>query len=308
MITGDKNIFKEGTNAHERYLLQRQQVDELKPVYWGRDARHDPSAVGFDIVTSQDPVWRGLVAKRIAKRVGAKLQIQIHTDLFSSEVAWWARWIALNWVLPYADTIRVVSEKAKQQLIERGIKAPIFVLPVFIDIEQVRAAPSADKKEFSQFSKILLVSARLEPEKEVEEALRIMKQVLAAEPKTAMLIAGSGSELKKLKALTRDLGIEKNVIFLGFREDMYGLYKIADCMLVTSRFESFGASMVEALAVGCPVVAPDVGVAKEAGANVVDRSELAQEVIKVLRSSERGELKITLLTREEWAQKWQKTL
>jgi len=308
MITGDKNIFKEGTSARERFLLQQAQVDDLRAIYWGLDSLAIPSAKGFDVVTAQDPVWRGLVARRAARKAGAKLQIQIHTDLFSPEVASWARWIALHGVLPYADTIRVVSEKAKRQLLERGVTAPISVLPIFVDTEKARAAPAADKSSFTQFSKIILVVARLEPEKEVGTAIRIMQKVLAAEPKAGMLIAGSGSKLEALRRLARDLSIEKNVIFLGFKDDLYGLYKIADCLLVTSRFESFGASIVEALAAGCPVVAPDVGVAKEAGANVVERAALAAEAVRVLQNNERGELRLSLLTKEAWAQQWKNTL
>lgn len=56
----------------------------------------------------------------------------------------------------------------------------------------------------------------------------------------------------------------------------------ADVVLCTSLYESWGASIVEALAAGVPVVAPDVGVAKEAGATVVPRAQLAEAVVRVL--------------------------
>ena len=62
------------------------------------------------------------------------------------------------------------------------------------------------------------------------------------------------------------------------------------------------------LARGVTVVAPDVGVAKEAGAIVVPRSELAEATIRVLQTGERGMLKMRLLTAEVWTREWRESL
>jgi hypothetical protein len=66
--------------------------------------------------------------------------------------------------------------------------------------------------------------------------------------------------------------------------------------------------MVEALAAGCAVAAPDVGVAKEAGARVVPRQELGTAVVDMLRSGARGQLRFALPSREEWARRWKEAL
>ena len=55
-------------------------------------------------------------------------------------------------------------------------------------------------------------------------------------------------------------------------------------------------------------MAPDVGVAKEAGAIVVPRAHLAQGVAEVLKSGARGELRLELLSEKEWAQAWKNSL
>ena len=83
---------------------------------------------------------------------------------------------------------------------------------------------------------------------------------------------------------------------------------MADVVVSTSKHESYGASILEALAVGVPVVAPDIGIAKEAGATVVARANLATAVSDVLTSGKRGELKISLPTRDEWTERWRETL
>jgi hypothetical protein len=57
-----------------------------------------------------------------------------------------------------------------------------------------------------------------------------------------------------------------------------------------------------------PVVAPDVGAAREAGAVVVPRNELASAVARVLKEGTKGELKMQLLGKAEWVQAWRETL
>jgi glycosyltransferase involved in cell wall biosynthesis len=79
-------------------------------------------------------------------------------------------------------------------------------------------------------------------------------------------------------------------------------------VLSTSQFEGYGAGIVEALAAGVPVVAPDVGIAREAGAIVVPREELAGAVMKVLEHGMKGELRIKPPDKEEWTRRWKETL
>ena len=66
--------------------------------------------------------------------------------------------------------------------------------------------------------------------------------------------------------------------------------------------------MSKTLAAGVPVVAPDVGVAREAGAVVVPRESLADAVIDILKSDKKGELKLTLLSEQAWANAWRASL
>lgn len=306
MITGDKNIFKEGSDAYKRFQLQRAQVDELKVVYWGKGSTGVPSAKGFDIVTSQDPFWRGLVAWRAAKASGAKLNLQLHTDLTAQ--SFFKRMLA-SFLLKRASSIRVVSNKIKESLTPLHLNTPISVLPIFVDVVAVRAAASADlHAQYPQFTKILLVASRLEPEKNVAAAIELMPEVLKALPDAGLLIAGDGSERQVLEQKARNLGVEKAVIFVGHRTDIYSLYKGADTVLQSSWYEGYGASIVEALAAGTPVVSADVGVAKEAGAMVVPRSDFAPTLVKILQSGQKGELKMPVLNESEWAAVWAKTL
>jgi glycosyltransferase involved in cell wall biosynthesis len=191
-----------------------------------------------------------------------------------------------------------VSEKIRGQVKAINPRAPISVLPVFVDVERFRGTehiPSEQKR--------LLWIGRFEKEKDPLAALAIYKQVRARSSDARLVMLGSGSLEKDLRQQTEGLPVE----FPGWGDPKAYLEK-ADVVLCTSRYESWGASIIEALAAGVPVVAPDVGIAREAGAIVVPRADLAEAVTEVLSSGQRGELKLELLDKEEWAQEWEKSL
>jgi glycosyltransferase involved in cell wall biosynthesis len=304
MITGDKKFGP----GNERYELQKSAVEDLAVVYWGRGSLWLTLPAGdFDVVTAQDPFWRGLFGWWAAKQLHAKFNVQVHTDL--------AAYSGIKHILPkivlrHADSIRVVSNKIKSQVEKIGVTAKISVLPVYINPDEVLAAsPSALRQEYPQFKKIVLVSSRLEPEKNVVAAIEAQFWVIHDELfPSGLFIAGEGSQRKMLEAKTKELGIDNKVIFLGHRKDMFSLYKSADVLVVPSLYEGYGASIVEALATGVPVVSADVGIAKEAGAIVVERKDFVNTIVSVLDKGVRGHLQLPVLNRTEWIQTWIQTL
>lgn len=70
-----------------------------------------------------------------------------------------------------------------------------------------------------------------------------------------LLIAGKGDLEQELKAFARAKGVEKEVVFLGFREDVRSFMADIDIFLLSSLWEGFGYVLVEAMAAGKPVVA-----------------------------------------------------
>ena len=70
-----------------------------------------------------------------------------------------------------------------------------------------------------------------------------------------LLLCGEGAEKEYLEGLVKDLGIEDDVVFLGWRENPYKYMSKSDVFVLPSLSESFGNVLVEAMASGCPVVA-----------------------------------------------------
>jgi glycosyltransferase involved in cell wall biosynthesis len=291
VITGDKT-FEPG---HERYELQHAAVDRLEVVYWGRGSLWPQVPEGkFDVVTVQDPFVRGLFAWRVARRLRARFNVQVHADLGGQ--AWWKRLIA-RVVVKKADSIRVVSQKVKTQ-VERMGGRNSTVLPVYVDVPRFRAVVRRPHE-----GKNILWVGRFEDEKDPLLALRVLKEVLETMPDTRLIMLGAGSMKEELESAAHGLPVR----FPGW-QDAAEYLADADVVLSTSRAESFGASIVEALAVGVPVVALDVGVAKEAGAIVVPHSELAHAVVQILKNPPQAKLTVPLLNKQEWVELWKNSL
>ena len=73
-------------------------------------------------------------------------------------------------------------------------------------------------------------------------------------PHIHYIICGTGPRLDQLKNKAAELGIESQVHFLGFRTDIKELMKISDIFLFTSLQEGLPRSLMEAMAVGLPVI------------------------------------------------------
>lgn len=308
VITGDKSFGP----GHPRFELQKMAVENLSVIYMGKGgvwpkipegkfSSTDGPASGWEVVSTQDPLLRGVFGWFAAKRLGARLNVQVHMDLRA--LPRWKRLLATI-VLRRADSVRVVSEKIKQQVESMSVRAKISVLPVFVDVERFRDVPRQSHPQ-----KTILWIGRFEDEKDPLYAVSVFKQVREAKPRAEvkLVMLGNGSLEPSLRKEISRSNLGGKVELPGW-QDPRDYLAAADVVLCTSRHESWGASIVEALAANVPVVAPDVGIAREAGAMVVARSDLAFGVVEALRSGARGELKLHLLNKDEWARAWKKSL
>jgi glycosyltransferase involved in cell wall biosynthesis len=100
---------------------------------------------------------------------------------------------------------------------------------------------------------------RLRAEKGTEHLIRAAPAMLARYRDLTLVIAGDGPLQEELKRLSRALGVDGAIRFLGFREDLPQLLAALDVLVLPSLTEGFPLSLVEALAAGVPVVATRVG-------------------------------------------------
>ena len=100
--------------------------------------------------------------------------------------------------------------------------------------------------------------APLRPEKNVARLVRVFAQIDAAKP-VRLAIAGGGSQRDEIEALAHSLGIADRVIFLGNVREPRRALALFDIFALSSNTEQMPMSVLEAMAVGLPVVSVDVG-------------------------------------------------
>ncbi len=294
VITGDKKFVP----GNPRYDLQAGWVDAMAVVYWGRGSLRPNIPDGpFDVVTVQDPFWRGLFALWVARKLHVACNVQVHADIDGQS---FIKRLIARVVLRRADTIRVVSDTIKKQVERFGVMAPILVLPVYITIAKFSAVARRPHAKAT-----ILWIGRFEEEKNPLAAIEVLLAVRHAGVEAQLIMLGEGALADELKTKASGLA---DVQILGWQQDILPFLETADVVLSTSWYESWGASIVEALAAGVPVVAPDVGVAREAGAIVVPREKLAEAVVDVLQHDRPGTLLLKILSAKEWAALWRENL
>lgn len=101
--------------------------------------------------------------------------------------------------------------------------------------------------------------ARLSPEKDFATLLRATQLVVRDYPDFRLRIVGDGRERSRLEALRQELGLEPHVEFLGERHDVPQLLAQAGFFVSSSTSEGISLTLLEAMAIGLPIVATRVG-------------------------------------------------
>ena len=159
-----------------------------------------------------------------------------------------------------------VSAAVQRDVINRlaipAEKAPVLYNGIDLDLFR----PDAERRRVlrkewgvSPDSLLLLVPARLHPQKNPLGVLDAFRQLLATAPGPApfLVFVGAGKLEESLRAAAADL--KGQVLILGQRDDMPAVYNAADAIVLSSLKEGFSNAVVEALACGKPVIASNVG-------------------------------------------------
>ena len=131
---------------------------------------------------------------------------------------------------------------------------------------------------------------RLTPVKGIEYLLEAVSQLSNDEdvPSIQVLIVGDGPSRTALGALSRRLGIDERVRFMGERHDVPQLLRLFDVFVMSSLHEGVPMALLEALAAGCPVIASAVGgipeVVRDGQDGILVTSRDAVSIAKAIRT------------------------
>ena len=203
---------------------------------------------------------------------------------------------------PLTDAFIGVAAAHGRHLVkqERFPAERVYVIPNGIDVNRFRPrlAAAALRRELGLAEGVPVagIVAALRPEKNHEMFLRVAARVCWELPEARFLIVGDGPRRQLLEQLAGELQIGGAVRFVGIRPDVPELLSLMDVVLLTSHVEANPVSILEALAVGRPVVATRVGsVAEmvldgETGYLVepADEAAMAGRVVELFGSPQQG--------------------
>lgn len=158
------------------------------------------------------------------------------------------------WVLRRADSVAVVSQAMREQVIASGIDADkVVVAPMGVNTEIFCPSPLVERSG-------LLFVGRLVEGKGVHHLLDAVASMVQHKPDITLQVVGDGPARKELEARVRKLGIASKVNFLGARSpsDVPAFFQKAEVLVMPSLQEGLGLVAAEALSCLCPVVAFDI--------------------------------------------------
>jgi len=213
----------------------------------------------FDVVHAHWPFPHEPIGSLIARLCGAPLLLHCYGAEFAmARKRWWVRrWLRHS--LRQGDMVFAISSDTARQVEELSGRQAV-VVPYGTTVD---ALPSAS--HLNTVPRILF-TGRLIQRKGVEYLIRAVPALLAKR-QVEVIITGDGDQREGLEALSRSLGLEKTVQFLGFLSNEQLAQEYARCdvwvnpSIIDDRgdTEGLGVGAIEAYAYGKPVVASDVG-------------------------------------------------
>jgi glycosyltransferase involved in cell wall biosynthesis len=216
------------------------------------------------------------------------------SDLFAAMLRWWMgrrsfalvstahAWVMLGLrgelyrrldlsLMRRFDHLIAVSHATKNEMVAAGIPPELISVihnAIDTDVWSPRYATPTLKEELGleQAYPVIGYVGRIMPEKDLETWIRAAALVAQRYPEAQFVLVGEGRDgctLAQLQRLATELGIAKRVYFPGYRTDLLPVYGSFDLFMLSSRREGLPNSILEAMAVGLPVVTTDVAGTKE---------------------------------------------
>lgn len=270
------------TNAQVSVSVDSTQVDQLL-----EDEK-------FDVLHFHEP-WVPLLSRQLLTRSTSKNIATFHAKLPDTVMSRTIERVITPYtrsVLKYLDVLTAVSDLAAtyvQTLTDQNVQ----IIPNGIDLKKYKKSAKAEPRR--KPNETVLFIGRLERRKGLTYLLKAMAHLQVQHPDISLIVAGDGPDKLQLQKKAADLGV--NATFLGRVDEKTKLSLLNDAQLFCSppRYgESFGIVLLEAMAVGLPVVAGNnpgyTSVLKDTGkvslVNPSDTTEFARRIDLMLHDDD----------------------
>jgi glycosyltransferase involved in cell wall biosynthesis len=197
-----------------------------------------------------------LVGTVVARVCGVQCCSTIHSATFFATPAHRLRYRCLALLV---RRFFPVSQHLSEVLIQRCRVPAARVRVIRNGIDTTRFAPPPARDGADARGPIIGTLARLVPSKGIRTLLDALPHLLPEYPEALLLVGGAGEEKESLERQARALGLADRVVFAGLVHEPRDFYRRLDLFVLPTLDEGFGLVLLEAMAMGLPVIGTRVG-------------------------------------------------
>ena len=164
------------------------------------------------------------------------------------------------------DKITALTDRERDEHLEQGVASieKYVIIHSGVMLQQIMNTNidvETGKKEFDipQNSNVIGVVGRLVPIKGHKYLVSAAKRIIKEFGNTVFVFVGDGYLEARLQRQAESLGVRKNIIFAGWRNDVIKILGLFDVLVLPSLNEGMGKVLIEGMALGKPIVASSVG-------------------------------------------------
>jgi glycosyltransferase involved in cell wall biosynthesis len=206
----------------------------------------------IDIIHCHSSILSGYSAMKISEKYDIPYIITEHYTGFARGLINNNKECVIKRVFDKSEAVIAVSNSLKNDIKDYCKHKEILVIPNMVDTSVFSVNVKRDSDEFTFLSVCYLTH-----KKGIDILLKAFSIAFKDKDNVKLEIGGDGEESNNLKILSKNLGLENKVNFLGnlTRDEVVKVIQNCDAFVLPSRFETFGVVFIEALACGKPIIA-----------------------------------------------------
>ena len=214
----------------------------------------------YDFIHCHSPIG-GVIGRIVAKLHNIPVIYTAHGFHFykrSSLMSWLIYYPVERILSRYTDTLITINDEDYQRASKFQAKRCFFVPGVGIDLKKFTSDRPVDENLRQELLTtpesdfVILSVGELNKNKNHQVILKALSKL--DNPKISYTLCGRGDLEDELKDLAVQLGVDRQIQFLGFREDIRDIYAASDLFVFPSYREGLPVSLMEAIASGLPVI------------------------------------------------------
>lgn len=224
----------------------------------------------FDVIHIQTPFVAHYLGVALAREFGIPCVESYHTyfeEYLFHYVPFlpktWMRWVARHFTRAQCNDVNAVivpSTAMQEVLTAYGVTTPMHIIPTGMELDRFKGGDGARFRTTFSIEPdrpVMVFIGRVAFEKNIDFLLQVVAHLRSNMPDILLVIAGEGPAVKPLKRQVQQFGLEHNVLFVGYLsrdKDLPDCYVAGDIFVFASRTETQGLVLLEAMALGVPVV------------------------------------------------------